>query len=138
MDNTPYLDLLPPNSMIYAHPFAFINRYFQVYKMHVVHVSQETAERRQQLVEDVKKRGEYRKVHNLNEKEGFLGWTLREDRPRPDPAMGEGGKATAQGSEVAVPEAAIPGSSNEQKPRNTYVDFDGNLATERKKWFGIW
>ena len=57
--NTPYLDLLPPNNMFWAHPFAFLKRYWEVYDMHVAYISAETAERRRQKVEDVRRRSAY-------------------------------------------------------------------------------
>ncbi|KAF2159122.1 hypothetical protein M409DRAFT_71248 [Zasmidium cellare ATCC 36951] len=108
LNNTPYRDLLPPNSMFWAHPFQFLARWGEVYNMHVAYVSQQTAEMRKQKVEDVKKRSEYRKAHGIEESEGILGgWTAR----MADEVTGQG---------------------------ETYIDFEGKQQPAKKKWFGIW
>jgi hypothetical protein len=98
LHSTPFMDLLPPNSMFFAHPLKFMWRYIEVYQMHSEHVTAKTAEMRRQKVEDVKRRSEYRKAHGLEdaddskfggEKAGIclrssnrrLPWIWRKQRP---------------------------------------------------------
>lgn len=144
INTTPYGDLLPPNSMFFAHPFAFLGRYTDVYKMHVEYVSNETAERRRQKVEDVKKRAEYRKAHGIDDGETVLGgWTARRDGEEMGPALREGAvefrkpgvPEPAQAMEVAAAAAGVEKDVGNET--ETYVDFEGKEQRVRKKWFGI-
>lgn len=111
--------------------------------MHVAYVSAQTAERRKQKVDDVKKRSDYRKAHGLDQDEGiFGGWTAKED----DEVKGPGFKQEGVQMEQAGPEAAmevvkgtgdgVVGRAGEAE--ETYVDFEGKTQPLRKKWFGIW
>lgn len=144
LSTTPYRDLLPPNSMFFAHPFAFCGRYIEVYRMHVAHVSEETAERRRQKVEDVKKRAEYRRAHGLEGGEEVLGgWTAREDGREMGPALREGavefggvGRAAPERA-MEVAQVAALGDDGSPKAAETYVDFAGKEVPVRRKWFGI-
>lgn len=146
ISTTPYLDLLPPNSMFFAHPFTFLGRYMEVYQMHVVYVSEQTAERRRQKVEDVKKRAEYRKAHGLEGGEEILGgWTARPDGQEMGPALREGAVEIGRSGVFARnPEnamqvaAATAGADDGASPKvNAYLDFEGNEQPTRKKWFGV-
>lgn len=106
--------------------------------MHVDYVSQQTAERRRQKVEDVRKRSEYRKAHGIDDEGVLGGWTAKRDEEVMGPGMREGGEVapiTSGGREIIVQsgdEGGVPGDAR------TYVDFDGNRQVTRKKWFGIW
>lgn len=142
---TPYADLLPPNSMFFAHPFTFIRRYIEVYDMHAGYVSAQTAEMRKQKVEDVKKRAEYRKAHGLDEKEEglFGGWTAKPDGPGELLAAAdrEGGVRTDDASPVApvqVEQQDVGAAVATEAAGETYVDFEGKTQPVKKKWFGIW
>ncbi|KAK5168330.1 uncharacterized protein LTR77_006899 [Saxophila tyrrhenica] len=138
---TPYADLLPPRSMFLVHPWSFLGRYAEVYRMHVDYISAQTAERRRQKVEDVRKRGEFRRAHGLEGEEGVFGaWTAKGDAEVMGPGMREGGgggvgggrEGMARGQGEEVREEAQAG-------QETYVDFEGKLRpVERKKWLGIW
>lgn len=141
LSSTPYASLLPPNSMFFAHPFAFLGRYIEVYKMHVAYVSNETAERRRQKVEDVKKRAEYRRAHGMEGGEGVLGgWTARGEGEEMGPALREGavelgmGKGREREMEAAAANAVAEEATRAEA---TYVDFEGKEQPVRKKWFGI-
>lgn len=131
--------------MFFAHPFAFLGRYVEVYKMHVEYVSNETAERRRQKVEDVKKRAEYRKAHGMDAGEGAIGgWTARADGEEMGPALREGavefGKPAAPTPENTMEVAAAAALAAEEDGRrgaDTYLDFEGKEQVARKKWFGI-
>ena len=145
LHSTPFMDLLPPNSMFFAHPLKFMWRYIEVYQMHSEHVTAKTAEMRRQKVEDVKRRSEYRKAHGLEDADDskFGGWTAKSDDEvlGPTPAMREGGHLPAElESSIAMDLAQA-----ETKPpvanaaaEKTYVDFEGNTKPVEKKWFGIW
>lgn len=149
MSSTPYRDLLPPNSMFFAHPFAFLGRYVEVYQMHVAYISAETAERRRQRVEDVKKRAEYRKAHGLEgEDEGsgvFGGWTARDDGKEMGPALREGAVAfgkpgvPAMEAERSMEVAAATVGADDASPKReeTYIDFEGKEQKVQRRWFGI-
>ncbi|EME50322.1 hypothetical protein DOTSEDRAFT_165466 [Dothistroma septosporum NZE10] len=137
--NTPYRDLLPPNSMFLSHPFSFIGRWAEVYNMHVAYVSSQTAERRKQKVDDVKKRSDYRKAHGLETAEGvFGGWTAKTEEETRGPGFRYGEQVEsgavmeiAKGTGESVMTQA--GEADE-----TYVDFEGKTQPLRKKWFGLW
>lgn len=136
--NTPFGELLPPRSMALGHPLSFLGRYWEVYRMHVDWVSQQTAERRRQKVEDVRKRSEYRKAHGMEE-EGILGgWTARRDEEVMGPGMREGGEVAAMGARGSDLSVQGGGDVSTVGEESTYVDFDGNRQPLRKKWFGIW
>ncbi|KAH9843400.1 hypothetical protein Tdes44962_MAKER07407 [Teratosphaeria destructans] len=129
LHNTPYRDLLPPNNMIFAHPFTFFSRWWEVYTMHVQYISAQTAEKRKQKLDDAEKRKEYRKAHGIETKgegmlEKFVGGNAENAAPR-ERGAGEEASPLAAVEEAALPEGA-------------YVDFEGKVQTERKKWFGIW
>lgn len=140
LHNTPYRDLLPPKSMFFAHPFTFVRRWYEVYDMHVAYVSAQTAERRKQKVEDVKKRDEYRKAHGLDQGDGILGgWTAKTDAEVMGPGMREGSVNFTQspGSETSADTVHnVVGQAG--KAEQTYVDFEGKTQPVKKKWFGIW
>jgi hypothetical protein len=145
LHSTPFMDLLPPNSMFFAHPLTFMGRYIEVYQMHSEHVTAQTAEMRRQKVEDVKRRSEYRKAHGLEDENEsrFGGWTAKSDDEvlGPTPAMREGGQLPAEvESSIAMDlaqstETNVPVAKNEP---NVYVDFEGKTQPAQKKWFGIW
>jgi len=144
LHSTPYMDLLPPNSMFFAHPLTFIGRYIEVYQMHSEHVTAQTAEMRRQKVEDVKRRSEYRKAHGLEDQDEskFGGWTAKSDDEvlGPTPTMREGGQLPAPvesslAMDLAQSEVAkVPAVKREPE---VYVDFEGKTQPA-KKWFGIW
>jgi hypothetical protein len=133
---TPYLDLLPEGKEFWSGPLTFLRRNWEVYQMHVDYTSAQTAEKRRQKVEDVRKRSEYRKAHGLEGQEGiFGGWTAKSDEEVLGPGMREGPGV----GEMQLKTAVAPPSSEEQRVEDgTYVDFEGNRQTARKKWFGIW
>jgi len=161
MSNTPYTDLLPPNSMLFAHPITFFRRWAEVWQMHVAYVSAQTAERRKQKVDDVQKRSEYRKAHGQEGQDGssgglFGGWTAKDDADTMVPALREGGAVSAGGLASPVGLAHAPHEIKESAKQvetaaahngmnvvgaakdGTYVDFEGNQQPPQKKWFGIW
>jgi hypothetical protein len=136
--STPYASLLPPRSLFLAHPFSYLGRYWEVYRMHVEYISQQTAERRRRKVEDVRKRSEFRKAHGLEESEAgaFGGWTAKSDEEVMGPGMKEGGEfvVSSRATGKADRGEVVPVNGEQE----TYVDFDGNRQPVRKKWFGIW
>lgn len=144
--NTPYQDMFPPRSMIFSHPFAYIGRWFEVYNLHVAYVSAQTAEKRKQKVDDVRKRSEYRKAHGLDQDDGmFGGWTAQGDGENKKPVLVEGGAQlkSSSGPETAVGMAPattqnenIVGQAGESE--EIYTDFEGKRQTAKKRWFGIW
>lgn len=97
--------------------------------MHTAHISAETAERRKQKVEDVRKRSEYRKAHGLENEGLFGGWTAKTEEESMGPALREGGGPPPS---MAVVQDASPVAG-----ASVYADFDGNTKPARK-WFGIW
>lgn len=130
LSTTPYRNLLPPNSMAITHPFAYLARWWEVYRLHIDHVSAETAERRKARVDDAEKRKQYRKAHGIEDTEKrLLGSWATDDSPLTrhsgEPRVLE---------EDASPIAREPG-------QEMYVDFEGKVRPVdegRKKWFGVW
>lgn len=128
--NTPYRDLLPPNSMFFAHPITFLGRWAEVYNMHVQYTSQETAKRRRQKTDDAAKRAEYRKAHGLGPKsKGGFGLRL--------------GKAEEETMSPLARDEVTQGVVVRQAPNieggdASYADFKGKPQPAQKKWLGIW
>ncbi|KAK4547468.1 hypothetical protein LTR36_001124 [Oleoguttula mirabilis] len=134
LTTTPYRDILPPNSMIFAHPLTFFGRWIEVYQMHISYTSAQTAERRKQKVDDVQKRSEYRKAHGINQGDSVLGgWTAKEETESMGPALREGRALVGSADMDASPVAAGAADAN-----GTFVDFEGKQQPMRKKWLGIW
>lgn len=77
----------------------------------------ETQARRTRKVEDVAKRGQYRKAHGLDQDESFGGWTAKTD-------------AELQGPAISLGDAVAEGAEQQQPVRRERVPV--------KKWFGIW
>lgn len=99
--------------------------------MHVQYVSAQTAKMRQDKVDDVMKRSEYRKAHGLEDGEDKLGgWTAKSPTDISNAAVREGGKASLQAPSALESPTAVD--------TETYVDFDGKQQPIKKKWFGIW
>ncbi|KAF2869994.1 hypothetical protein BDV95DRAFT_678170 [Massariosphaeria phaeospora] len=60
MHKTIYAELFPTKREFLRHPMQSSSRFIEVYKMHVMHTSQLTAERRLKKQEDVEKRKQFR------------------------------------------------------------------------------
>lgn len=98
--------------------------------MHTDYITAETVARREAKTDDVRKRGEYRKAHGIDEEAGIGGWTFRSD----DSAGKTLADAEREGGTSRVEEQspiAQQGASGE------YVDFSGERK-KTKKWFGLW
>ncbi|QIX02253.1 hypothetical protein AMS68_007770 [Peltaster fructicola] len=124
---TPYKDLLPPNSMFFAHPYQFLRQYVEVYGLHTQWNTENVMEKRKASVDDVQKRAEYRKAHGLDagDKAGmFGGWTAKTDAEMMGPGL-KTGTADSNAAEInAVLEVpAVTELPSEPAP---------------KKWLGIW
>jgi hypothetical protein len=111
-----FYDMLPPWHHVFLHPVAFTRTYIEVLRLHTAQVSAETAERRRRKVEDVQKRGDYRKAHGLDKEEGIGGWTAKTDKEDLGPAIPLGGPDGKEGELV--------GEQLRKKPL--------------RKWLGIW
>jgi hypothetical protein len=118
-----FADMLPAASDLFFHPIAFFRTCIEVLRLHTAHVSAETAERRKRKVEDVQKRGEYRKKHGL-ETEGVGGWTAKTDAEVLGPAI--------QTNEVdgALVLPVVEGEVTEEQVQRPKKPL--------KKWLGIW
>lgn len=121
-----FADMLPNASDLFFHPIAFTRTCLEVFKLHTAEVSAETAARRMQKVEDVRKRGEYRKAHGL-ETEGLGGWTAKTTGDDLGPALPttDDASPTAAG---AIANAEDGGLAEHVAPQRKPL----------KKWFGIW
>ncbi|CAK1356273.1 unnamed protein product [Cercospora beticola] len=145
LHNTPYRDMLPPRSMFFSHPIAYIGRWIEAYDLHVAYVSAQTAEKRKQKVDDVRKRSEYRKAHGLDQAEGglFGGWSAKEEDESMGPALHDSnGQPTDQASSdhaiIAAPGTEETSAADPEHAEDTYIDFEGKRQPVKKKWFGIW
>lgn len=121
-----------------------------MYKLHTARISAETAERRKRKVEDVRKRGEYRKAHGLDQGEGFGGWTARGEGEELGTGLkvlgggvgsgGDGGGAVdgAVGLEGRAEDGEGWGGMEKGKGQEAvYADWEGRKKPVRK-WLGIW
>lgn len=132
---SPFTHLLPPAKAFPSHPLDWISQYIEVYKLHTARISEETAEKRRKKVEDVQKRGHYRKAHGLDKEQGWGGWTAKSDDELLGPALRTD---EAIGNKVPRPSSAVavaPTASDREEA--VYVDWEGRKKPV-KKWFGIW
>ncbi|KAI5203577.1 alkaline ceramidase-like protein [Aureobasidium subglaciale] len=139
--NTPYLDQLPPNNMFLSHPIAFLSRYAEVYNLHSQYISAVTAEQRRNKVDDVRKRGEFRKAHGLEEQEGvFGGWSARDATTQ---EVVQEGVLAGVGNEMPVQKETqkekevLEAVVDKEGGAEAYADFEGRRKPI-KKWLGIW
>lgn len=104
-----------------------MRQFFDVLKMTQDHITRETAEKRRQKVEDVAKRGAYRKAHGLDTDESFGGWVPKTDGQLLGPGIpieiADMSAVEAGAQDAAVAEQEVP-VQREKK--------------QVKKWFGIW
>ena len=134
---TPFTDLLPSADYFYAHPLDFLSTYLSVYRMHTAYISEETAKRRKQKVDDVQKRALYRKAHGLDKEQGLGGWTVKGEDEMMGPALATDG---AVGRELNPESAEAMGNGKEAHTaagEGVYTDFEGRKRPI-KKWLGIW
>lgn len=135
--------MLPPRSMFFSHPIAYIGRWIETYDLHVAYVSAQTAEKRKQKVDDVKKRSDYRKAHGLDQAEGglFGGWTAKGDDETMGPALRQDNvpltNQAGSGTAIQVPEDSKKTVGQADESKETYVDFEGKPQPIQKKWSGI-
>lgn len=125
-----FADMLPPASDLFFHPIAFTRTCIEVLRLHTAAVSAETAERRKRVVDDVGKRGEFRKAHGL-ETEAFGGWTAKGDKEDLGPALhtqGQGEIKTAAGEVASASDGGF-------KEHTQQVQREKKPL---KKWLGIW
>ncbi|KAI9738494.1 MAG: hypothetical protein M1818_005391 [Claussenomyces sp. TS43310] len=121
-------DMLPPASDLFYHPVAFTRSCMDILKLHTAAVSAETAQRRQRSMDDVAKRGTFRKAHGL-ETDSFGGWTAKDETPvvESDETIGADGQTSAGAVANADDGGLQEHTRNQQRERRPI-----------KKWFGIW
>ena len=105
--------------------------------MHTAYISEETAKRRKQKVDDVQKRALYRKAHGLDKEQGLGGWTVKGDDEAMGPALtakGAMGRGVNLESAEAMNNRTAAYAAAEE---SGYTDFEGRKRPI-KKWFGIW
>lgn len=133
--STPYKDMLPPNSMFFAHPWQFLRRYWDIYDLTTAYNTQQVMERRKAKIDDVQKRSNYRKAHGLDtgDKAGlFGGWTAKTDAELMGPAL-----RTSDVEEALPKDVELQGELD--APAATAIsDISTAKVKSRPKWFGIW
>jgi len=131
--------MLPDRSHFLSHPIDFMTQWVHVYKLHMEHISAETAEKRRRDLDDVERRRQYRKAHGMEQQGGLAGWTglgaiespgVRVKAEEPVPG---GEKVVVGGETDAVVASGIPEGTQEG-----YRDFEGKQKKPVKKWLGIW
>ncbi|KAI1330542.1 hypothetical protein F5Y16DRAFT_362073 [Xylariaceae sp. FL0255] len=131
--NSPYSDLIPPLSDLPFHPFAYTRAVAEVVQLSVQRESDETAIKRDRMVEDVAKRNAYRKAHGMEPATGFWGRT-----PDTTSAIAAAGDAAAAG--VSSNNAAAAVDVAQQKIVEEELQAVAESTTEdgkRKKFMGI-
>lgn len=120
--------MLPPASDLFYHPINFTRKFIEVLKLHTAAVSAETAERRQRAMDDIAKRGAYRKAHGL-ETEAFGGWTAKDDLPEVRTGIAlEGSSHTSAGAVANAVDGGLEDHLESQQREKRPI----------KKWLGIW
>jgi hypothetical protein len=120
--------MLPEGSQFFWHPIQYTRTFFEVLKLTTEYNTQQTMERRKARVEDVAKRGEYRKAHGLDKQDTFGSWTAKSD----EEVLGSGirlGDGKKEG-DVAI-EGASPVAEEVQQ-------LEKRERRPVKKWLGIW
>lgn len=117
-----YGEFLPNLSDIFWHPIAFWRGISEVVRLRGEERSAETKEKRARAVEDVRKRGEFRKAHGL-ETEGFGGWSFKGDKNEGEKVNGAGGKAVVgvDGETVAVEGGNAEEGAGRKKSRYNFL-----------------
>lgn len=138
LSTTPFGDLLPPNSLFFAHPFTFLRRYIDVYGMHVAYTSEQTNAKRRANIADVRKRSEWRKAHGLGDEEAFGGWDAKDDSEVLGTMGREGPRAPSSRDVDASPVAVEEEPAVGEVVKEEVVHSDGEAQGARKKWLGIW
>ncbi|TVY82583.1 hypothetical protein LSUE1_G002293 [Lachnellula suecica] len=129
--NSPFTHMLPAWTQFFIHPISYTRTFLEVLKLTTEYNTQQTMERRKARVEDVEKRGAYRKAHGLDKQTTFGGWTAKSD----EEVMGSGIRL-GKGGEVSVdvedasPVAEEVGEQQQEPERRNRRPV--------KKWFGIW
>lgn len=106
-----------------------------MYKLHTEHISAVTAERRKKIVDDVVKRGAYRKAHGLDKEQGFGGWTVRGDENASGPSL-ENNEVQGENDGTQSSSAGNP-PTEKAAQEVAYADWEGRRRPV-KKWLGIW
>lgn len=122
--------MLPAASDLFFHPINFVRVCIEVLRLHTAAVSAETAERRKRRVDDVQKRGEFRKAHGL-ETDGIGGWTAKTDGESLGPAIqNDDANPTAEDASPTAALAVAGGVVLDEQP--------GRPKKPLRKWLGIW
>jgi hypothetical protein len=64
-------ELIPHGSLFFRNPLRYISEYIQAYRLHMGAVNAEVAAKREQEVDDARKRRLYREAHNIPEVSGL-------------------------------------------------------------------
>lgn len=120
---SPYVDMIPPWSDFFWHPFSSIYTVFDALRLTTLHNSAVVAAKREKAIDDVLKRRKYRKAHGIDESEGVAGWF------KADPVDPEEQEAPANANAV---------SPDQQKVAEASPSSEGKKDNEpRKKVLGI-
>ncbi|SZF03993.1 unnamed protein product [Blumeria hordei] len=126
--NSPFADMLPDWYSLFLHPITFWRTLTEVIKLDTVRVSEETAARRKERVEEVSKRAAFKKAHGLSENAGLGAWVSSTNN---DTNSLDGQVKTQNGE---VPDM----SSQEPKLESQSEIKEGQERRPIKKWLGIW
>ncbi|KAF2667651.1 hypothetical protein BT63DRAFT_426508 [Microthyrium microscopicum] len=72
--NNAYPHLLPHGSMFFRSPFRFLSEYYSVWRLNTEERDRALLEKRKQEAEDVARRREYRRAHDIPEVTGMAAW----------------------------------------------------------------
>lgn len=112
--------MIPPFSDFFYHPIASGRTMIEVIRLGEAHNAAIVQERRRRRVDDVVKRGQYRKAHGLDDKQGFGSWTAKTDEEMLGPDIPSG-----------VP---VPADNDGSEP---VAAASRNSPQPRQKWLGI-
>ncbi|KAI1004568.1 hypothetical protein K3495_g3643 [Podosphaera aphanis] len=127
--DSPFADMFPDWSSLFLHPIQSCRSVLEIIKLDAARNSAEIAEKRKQIIDDVTKRGLYRKAHGLDQSEELGGWTAKRDLKTLD-------YATLVDSSDAGSNSAVEDDTTRQG-----IDRHTKETREKrplKKWLGIW
>ncbi|CAD6499484.1 BgTH12-03598 [Blumeria graminis f. sp. triticale] len=127
--NSPFADMLPDWYSLFLHPIKFWRTLTEVIKLDTVRVSEETAARRKERVEEVTKRAAFRKAHGLSENAGLGAWVSSTNNG----TNSLDGRVKIQNGEVAD----VPSQASNLESQ-TEIKEEVQEKRPIKKWLGIW
>ncbi|TLS25357.1 hypothetical protein PpBr36_07175 [Pyricularia pennisetigena] len=126
--NSPYVDMIPPWSDFFWHPFSSIYTVFDAVRLTTLHNSAIVAAKREKAIDDVLKRRKYRKAHGIDESEGVAGW-FKADPVDPEEQEAAVAPNTASTGQQKAVEASSSEEKKDNESRKKILDFKASKTS---------